>query len=196
VKLVVGLGNPGPRYRDTRHNVGFRVVEELAGRHRLALDESRFEGRYGVGAVAGADVALLLPQTFMNRSGDAVSLACEALPLSVPGDLIVVYDDLDLPLARLRLRLAGGAGGHRGMQHIIGELGSRDFPRVRFGIGRPEVGRDPVEYVLAPFSPAEASGLRAGVLRAVEALECALRDGIRTAMDRFNPAPVEPDPLE
>ena len=132
----------------------------------------------------------------MNRSGAAVVQALSGLGVEDAGDLLVVFDDLDLPLGRLRLRPSGGAGGHRGMQDIIARLGSRDFPRLRFGIGRPEAERDPVEYVLGSFSPAEEAAVGEGIERAVAALGCALREGVPVAMNRFNRLPDESDPVE
>jgi len=137
VKLVVGLGNPGPRYADTRHNAGVRVLERFARDEGIALDERRYASRFGSGRLAGAPglgVALLAPETFMNRSGDAVAAAIAELGLGdVAGNLLVVLDDVDLPFGRLRLRAAGGAGGHRGLADVIERLARQDFARLRFG---------------------------------------------------------------
>jgi PTH1 family peptidyl-tRNA hydrolase len=193
MKLIVGLGNPGPRYRASRHNIGFRVVEGFASRNAIALVESPFEGLFGRGAHAGVPVALLLPQTFMNASGRAVADVLAANPAIEPTrDLVVVYDDLDLPFARLRIRHAGGAGGHNGVANIIDAVGGRDFARIRFGIGRPPAGRDTIDYVLEEFSPAEDAILRESD-RAVEALETLVEHGVEVAMTGFNSAP-EPIP--
>jgi PTH1 family peptidyl-tRNA hydrolase len=194
VKLVVGLGNPGPEYAATRHNVGFCVVERLAARHAIALaPERRFQARFGRGVVRGVAVAVLEPWTYMNRSGQSVVAALDALPLEDPAqDLVVVYDDLDLPFARLRVRPAGGAGGHNGLGDVQERLGRSDFPRLRFGIGRPPEGEDPVDYVLAPFSAEESEALPAALDRAVDALESLLGEGVRLAMDRFNRSPASP----
>ena len=216
MKLVVGLGNPGPRYADSRHNVGFRVVEALARSQGLALDSERFLGRYAEGRLPPGDdeadgareaepLGLLEPQTWMNRSGESVALALQAWPELDPArDLVVVYDDLDLPMGRLRLRPRGGSGGHRGMESVIDSLGTRDFPRLRFGIGRPDeeaseprpdvdpstTGRGQVvDFVLDTFSPEEERVLASRIPVAAQAAVTLLRDGAVLAMDRFNRAP-------
>ncbi len=192
MKLVVGLGNPGPRYAATRHNAGFRVVERLARRHGIALDQARFRGHLGRGRARGVEIALIEPQTFMNRSGSSVLEALDGLGIDDPGAaLLVVYDDLDLPFGRLRVRPGGGAGGHRGLADIQERLGRDDFPRLRFGIGRPPPGEDPVAYVLAPFAPDEEEALGARLECAADAVETILVEGVTPAMDRFNPAPAE-----
>ena len=189
MKLVVGLGNPGPEYADTRHNAGQRIVERLAGRHGIALARKvRLEARLGAGSVRGVRVALLVPLGFMNASGRAVERALEALaPLDPSLDLLVVYDDLDLPFGRLRIRPGGGAGGHRGLADIQERLGRGDFARLRFGIGRPPPGGDPVDYVLASFDPDEAAALPERIDAAADALETMLGEGVATAMNQFNP---------
>ena len=188
MKLVVGLGNPGPEYADTRHNVGFRIVERLAERHGIALRrERRFHGLFGDGVVGSVATGLLEPQTFMNLSGRAVVAAVDALPLGdLASDLVVVYDDLDLPFGRLRVRPGGGAGGHNGLGDIQERLGRNDFARLRFGIGRPPPGEDPVEYVLAPFDAAQRAALDACLALAADAVEAMLAEGVATAMNRFN----------
>lgn len=192
MKLVVGLGNPGSRYAPTRHNAGFRVVERVARRQGILLDEDRFLGRFGCGAVAsegGAapDVGLLMPLTFMNRSGESVVAALEALPVGDPAsDLLVVLDDVDLPFGRLRIRGSGGAGGHRGLGDVIARLGHGDFPRLRFGIDRPPPGVDTVEHVLMPFSDSESDRLDGLIDAAAAAVESVLVDGVVPAMNRFN----------
>jgi PTH1 family peptidyl-tRNA hydrolase len=190
VKLVVGLGNPGPEYADTRHNVGFRIVERLAERHAIRLrPERRFQGRFGDGMVRGVAVGVLEPHTWMNLSGQAVVAAVDALPLGdLQSDLLVVYDDLDLPFGRLRLRPGGGAGGQKGLADIQERLGRGDFPRLRFGIGRPAPGEDPVDHVLAPFAAPEAAALDERLDAAADAIESVLVDGVALAMNRFNPA--------
>lgn len=192
MKLVVGLGNPGPEYADTRHNVGFRILERLAGRHAIRLrPERRFHGRFGDGVVRGVAVGLLEPHTWMNLSGRAVVAAVDALPLGdLASDLVVVLDDLDLPFGRLRVRPGGGAGGQKGLADIQQRLGRSDFPRLRFGIGRPAPGGDPVEHVLAPFAGPDAAALEERLDAAVDALESVLVDGVALAMNRFNAAPA------
>lgn len=188
MKLVVGLGNPGPEYAETRHNAGFRIVECLAARHGIALArERRFRGDFGQGLVRGVATGVLEPHTWMNRSGQAVVAAVDALPLGdLASDLVVVYDDLDLPFGRLRVRPGGRAGGHNGLADVQERLGRSDFPRLRFGIGRPPPGEDPVEYVLAPFTAEERAVLEARVALATDAVEAILADGVQSAMNRFN----------
>lgn len=189
---MVGLGNPGPEYEATRHNAGFRVVERLASRCGVALRrEKALHGRFGTGRIAGEPTGLLAPETWMNRSGRAIEAVLEAHPLDPATELIVVYDDLDLPFGRLRLRPSGGAGGHNGLGDIQERLGRSDFARLRFGIGRPPPGVDPVEYVLAPWSADEAAALGARLDAACDAIELALAEGVAHAMNRVNAAPPE-----
>lgn len=190
---MVGLGNPGPRYAGTRHNVGFRVANRFAAEHGIALDREDFGGHFGRGTLqtddTAIDVAVLLPLTFMNLSGDAIAEAVASLPVDEPGDLFVVFDDVDLPFGRLRIRKGGGAGGHRGLAHAIERLGRKDFPRLRFGVGRPEGGYETRDYVLEGFSRDEERRLPDLVGRAAEAVAVALAAGVEIAMNRFNPAP-------
>jgi len=188
MKLVVGLGNPGRRYAGTRHNVGFRVAERFAASHRIALDQKKFEGRFGRGRAAGVDVGLLLPETFMNLSGRSVVEALRLLPVGDPKDeLLVVFDDVDLPFGKLRLRPGGGAGGHKGLRDIIERLGRDDLPRLRFGVGRPpHPGQDTADWVLQDFSAAEQGELAARLDDAARAIECVLSEGIAAAMNRWN----------
>jgi PTH1 family peptidyl-tRNA hydrolase len=210
VKLVVGLGNPGPRYAGSRHNVGFRVVEALAHTQGLAIREVAFSGLFVEGVMPGLSAAdpggaperlgLLLPETFMNDSGASVGAAVAALSVAPANDLLLVYDDLDLPLGRLRVRPRGGAGGHRGVESVIDALDSSDFARLRFGIGRPapEVhsSRDElVDFVLEGFSAAEQDLMAERIPLAVEAALTTLREGPVAAMDRFNAA-SDPGPSD
>jgi PTH1 family peptidyl-tRNA hydrolase len=196
VKLVVGLGNPGGRYRATRHNAGFRIVERFAARRGIDLSERRFGGRFGLGPLPRAgggplDVGVLEPETYMNRSGAVVAEAVRALPLADPaGDLLIVLDDVDLRFGRLRVRGSGGAGGHRGLEDVIGTLGRSDFPRLRFGVGRPGIPMETAQWVLEPFSEEEAAQLDERIGAASDAIELALVEGIEAAMNRFNPDPA------
>jgi PTH1 family peptidyl-tRNA hydrolase len=192
---VVGLGNPGPRHARTRHNVGFRVAERFAAAHAIDMGREDFGGRFGTGEVAGAGgpvrVAVLEPQGFMNRSGDAVAQAVAALPVEdPPRDLLVVLDDVDLPFGRLRLRKQGGAGGHRGLADVIERLARDDFPRLRFGIGRPGAGVDTRDHVLREFTPDEERSLPALLARAADAVALALTRGLDEAMNLYNPDPA------
>ena len=191
MKLVVGLGNPGRRYEAQRHNIGFRVVEAFAERAGIVLDAGRFDARFGAGKLGEQDVGVLEPQGFMNASGDAVVRALAELPIEDPArDLLVVFDDADLPLGRLRLRERGSDGGHRGLRDVLERTASQ-LPRLRFGIGRPAVPEDTRDFVLAPFDADEEAVLAQAVPRAVDAIVCGFEEGLPTAMSRFNAAAPE-----
>jgi PTH1 family peptidyl-tRNA hydrolase len=185
VKLVVGLGNPGARYRETPHNVGFRVADELAGRWRVDNDW-RINGDSMMAKRGhGPDAVLLLkPQTYMNLSGPAVRETADYYRIE-PADVLVIVDDAALPLGRLRARRAGSAGGHNGLKSLIQYLGT-DFPRLRIGVGRGE--GDLAEYVTGTFSPQVKADVEAAVLRAADAAEMFLADGIERVMNAFNAA--------
>jgi PTH1 family peptidyl-tRNA hydrolase len=190
VKLVVGLGNPGPQYRDTPHNVGFRVADELAARWRVEsqwrLDWDSMWVRSGPGPSA---VLLLKPQTYMNLSGPAVQQAAAYFQIALP-DVLVVVDDVALPLGRLRARRGGSAGGHNGLRSLIQHLGT-DFPRLRIGVGRGESDADLANYVTGRFPPGVRAEVEAAVLRAADASEVFLADGIERVMNVFNAAGKE-----
>lgn len=184
-KLIVGLGNPGPTYVATRHNIGFRCVEELARRHGLSFGRGRQQAEVATGMIAGHALVLAKPQTYMNDSGLAVAPLVRFYEVEV-SDLIVVYDDLDVPFGSLRLRAGGSAGGQRGMRSVLTYLGRDDVPRLRVGIGRPP-GRMPAErYVLAPFTTEEREQAVAIVDAAADALAVWLTDGLTAAMNRYN----------
>lgn len=184
MKLVVGLGNPGSRYADTRHNIGFMLVDRLAQRHGAAISKKQCSGLVGFAESPGEKLCLAKPQTYMNLSGETVGCLMRYYKVPVAG-LLVVYDDRDLPLGRLRLRDGGGAGGHRGIESIIAVLGTQQFPRLRIGIGRPsEV--DAVDHVLGRFSPDERQTVTETLDRAADAVEVVLRDGLVRAMNEFN----------
>lgn len=187
--LVVGLGNPGKKYQQTRHNAGWHLLDELAVRHNFQFDQTRSKGLIARGVLAGVKVALVKPQTYMNLSGEAVGPIARFFKIP-PEQILVAFDDIDLPLAALRLRPKGGAGGHKGMRSIIQHLGTNEFPRIRLGIGRPS-GPMPVEaYVLQKFSADEWPAMRATYSRADDAAQAIIRQGINTAMNLFNvPAP-------
>jgi PTH1 family peptidyl-tRNA hydrolase len=192
--LIVGLGNPGAEYAAHRHNIGFRVVEALAQAHGLTFSRRRGSASLvAEGTICGAQVVLAKPQTFMNLSGKAVGRLSQSYQIP-PAQILVVYDDLDLPLGRLRLRPEGGAGGHKGMRSIIERLGTQAFPRLRLGIDRPPGKMDPADYVLEPFTEQELVLAREGIKAAVPAIECWLTAGIAVAMGRFNQPPgTDPD---
>ncbi|MBW2541898.1 MAG: aminoacyl-tRNA hydrolase [Deltaproteobacteria bacterium] len=212
MKIVVGLGNPGPRYAATRHNIGARIVDRFAFDRGISLTEHRFESRFGRGRISppvdgtpeaspersadqpDLDVGVLIPQTYMNHCGIAVAAALNELPVDdIRTDLLVVVDDLDLPFGRLRIRPRGGSAGHRGLEDIAERIYSSDFSRLRFGIGRPEADIDPVDWVLRSFSRAEEAALEERIPLAAEAVSSILIDGVVPSMNRYNPDPESGD---
>jgi PTH1 family peptidyl-tRNA hydrolase len=185
MKLIVGLGNPGRRYRATRHNVGWEVIDRLARRWRTVVTVEDGWSLVGRAAVEGRRVLLAKPQTYVNVSGVAVADLRRRHRIPVE-DLYVVVDDLDLPLGRIRMRARGTHGGHNGLRSVIEALGSEEFPRLRIGIGRPPEGVEPAEFVLTRVSDDERPVLDAALHRAVEALEVAVTEGPAAAMNRSN----------
>ena len=190
-RIIVGLGNPGPRYRDTRHNVGFGCVDLLAERWGIAINDRRRTTALGQGYRDGLPVALAKPRTFMNLSGESVAYLLARFG-GRPEDLVIVYDEMALPLGRIRLRGRGSDAGHNGIKDIIRTVRTIDFPRLRIGIGGPGMSGS-VDHVLGRFSDAEQPAARDAILRAAEAVECLLADGIDIAMNRYNTDP-RPEP--
>lgn len=184
-KLVVGLGNPGPTYAATRHNIGFRCLAELAARHGLRFGRSRFQAELATGSIAGQSTVLACPQTYMNESGRAVAELCRYYSIA-DDELLIVLDDLDLPFGQLRLRPTGSSGGHRGLESIIQHRRERRIPRLRIGIGRPPESLAVERYVLLPFLPAEQTQLPLILATAAAALECWLSEGLTATMTRYN----------
>lgn len=182
--IILGLGNPGPRYLLTRHNVGFRVVDKLSSRVKIPLYQARGHSFCGYGQVGGQQMVLAKPLTYMNNSGLAAVALCRAFGAK-PTRLLVVCDDLDLPPGSIRLRPRGGSGGHNGLKSVIDHLATEDFPRLRLGIGRPMAG-EAADYVLEAFSLAEADMMEEMLNLAVEAALCFAEAGIDTAMNSFN----------
>jgi len=187
-RVVVGLGNPGPDYAETRHNVGFMVVDRLAGRLAIELREVA-AARRGSGGPA-AEWVLIEPLLFMNRSGPPLKANLDELGLDASSCLIV-HDDLDLPLGRIKLKQGGGTGGHRGLQSIIDSLGTDEFGRLRIGIGRPAPGTEAVDHVLEGFSEVDRRALSGVLDRAEEAILLWAEHGITPAMNRVNAAPID-----
>jgi PTH1 family peptidyl-tRNA hydrolase len=185
VSLIVGLGNPGREYAQTRHNIGFQVITRLAEEHGLSFSRMQNEALVATGRIGAVRVVLAKPQTWMNESGKAVGPLVRFYKIEF-ARLLVVYDDLDRPAGTLRLRSEGGSGGHRGMNSIITRLGTQDFARLRVGIGRPPGRMDPAAYVLQPFGRDDEMLMDMARDRAVEAIECFLAEGIVAAMNRFN----------
>ncbi|MDR6227107.1 aminoacyl-tRNA hydrolase [Desmospora profundinema] len=185
MKVIVGLGNPGIRYALTRHNIGFWVVDRLSDRWGVPVNKEKWRGFVGEGHVRAEKVVLIKPETYMNRSGESVRPALEWLKCSVE-DLMVVYDDLDLPPGQIRLRMKGSSGGHRGVQSLIDHLGTNDFKRIKIGIGRPQ-GRIPVpDYVLSRFAREEEEAIMEAVQRSADAIEEWLGTSFPEVMNRYN----------
>jgi PTH1 family peptidyl-tRNA hydrolase len=191
VKLIVGLGNPGKSYARNRHNVGFFCVNHFARLHSIRLDRRQCRARVGAADVRGEKVVLAKPGTFVNLSGQSVACLVHKYHVAL-SDLLIIYDDLDLPLGKIRLRQSGSSGGHKGMNSIISTLGSEGFSRIRVGIGRPQGERqsagedDIVNYVLSDFSAEEEAIVRPAIARVAEAIDCFLNRGIEAAMNEFN----------
>jgi len=191
--LIAGLGNPGYVYARSRHNIGFMCVRHLARTQGIKFDKKQGYARICSGEIAGEKVVLARPQTYMNASGESVSRLVKRLRIS-PSDLIVIYDDLDLPPGKIRLRLGGGSGGHKGLDSIIAHLGSRDFYRVRVGIGRPDIAEGSagdredavIAYVLSEFTPEEKKIIQKVIPVVSQAILCLLTEGLDAAMNKFN----------
>ena len=192
-KFIVGLGNPGPKYAHHRHNVGFQCLDRLAQVYGLRFQRRQAKAILANGEISGVKVALVKPLTYVNLSGEAVGTLAYSygIPLA---DILVIHDDLDLPLGMIRLRAGGSSGGHKGVRSIIEHLGSQDFPRLRIGIGRPVDG-DVVSYVLSDFTPEEKTIMEDAYRRAVAAVECFLTQGIVAAMNRYNRRDLAPHDL-
>jgi len=188
MRLVVGLGNPGERYRRTRHNVGFMVVDALAARAGAARQMDRSEAQVASAVLGGEAVLLVKPLTFMNRSGAAVERLALDHELR-PEQLVVVVDDVALELGRLRVRERGSHGGHNGLRSLIESLASEEFPRVRVGIRKGEIAGELADYVLEPFPEEDVLVVQEVVSRAADAVECLIREGVGAAMNRFNGTP-------
>ncbi|MFQ3610645.1 MAG: aminoacyl-tRNA hydrolase [Fimbriimonadales bacterium] len=184
-RLIVGLGNPGEEYAGTRHNAGFWVVSLLARRHAIPLKTLRHHSKYGIGAIQGVPVLLALPMTYMNRSGDAVRALLKAYHLT-PQQMLVVYDDVALPLGTLRVRADGSAGGQKGMKSIIQALGTEAFPRLRIGVGPAPQGCDLADFVLSPFDESERPLARQMMELGADAAEAWLTQPIEQVMAQFN----------
>ena len=193
MRVIVGLGNPGPEYRKTRHNLGFWVVDLLAERWTTTLSRKAFLSLVGEAQWRGEKILLLEPQTYMNRSGEAVAKVRNFYHLDL-ADLVIIHDDLDLPSGQLRIkRGGGGAGGNRGVASIIETLGSKEFVRVKIGIGRPPGRRDPAHFVLQPFTPQEEAFILPAVDCAANAIEVILSEGVDKAMALFHTSEPKKD---
>ena len=182
--LIVGLGNPGPEYRGTRHNVGFDVIDLLADRHRIKLDKRKHRARFGVGLVGDTWAVLVKPLTYMNLSGQAVAPLAREYGIK-PERILVIADDLDLDVGRVRLKPKGSAGGHNGHKSLIQLLGTQDYPRLKIGIG--SVGREKtIDHVLNPFHPDERDTIRVAIARAADGVETTISQGLEAGLNSVN----------
>jgi PTH1 family peptidyl-tRNA hydrolase len=185
MKIIIGLGNPGRKYERTRHNAGFMAIDELARGLRFDLTQEKYHAVIGRGRIGDTEALLAKPQTFMNESGRSAG-AVLRYTYGSPADLIVLHDELDLPLGAVRVKAGGGHGGHNGLRSLIEHLGTPDFVRVRIGVGRPEPGRDAAVYVLSPFRADERGLAEESFARAAEAVRVIIADGLPKAMNAFN----------
>jgi PTH1 family peptidyl-tRNA hydrolase len=185
LKLVVGLGNPGRKYAGTRHNVGWQVLAELAKRHAASRPREKFHGEVAEAQIAGATVHLLCPMTFMNESGKSVAAAVEFYKIEL-SDLLVICDDINLPLAKLRFRNKGSAGGQKGLNDILKRLATDEAPRLRIGVGSPPPGWDAADYVLGKFTADDAAPIAEAVVKAADAVELWVQEGAAACMNQFN----------
>jgi PTH1 family peptidyl-tRNA hydrolase len=189
MKLIVGLGNPGRSYTHNRHNIGFICLNHLARTQGIKFDQKKSLARIGIGEVADSEVVLAKPQTYMNRSGQSVGRLVPRFNIDLD-DLLIIHDDLDLPLGKIRIRQGGGSGGHKGVNSIATELDRQDFIRIRVGIGRPDKAEasddDIIAFVLSDFTPEENRAIAPVIPRVSEAILCLLTDGLVAAMNRFN----------
>jgi PTH1 family peptidyl-tRNA hydrolase len=192
MKIIVGLGNPGNKYKNNRHNIGFRCIDYMAEKFSIPVNKRLCQSDTGRGLIADQEVLLVKPRTFVNLSGNAVACLMDKFHAD-PDELLVIHDDLDLPTGRLRLRMGGRSGGHRGIKSIINCIGSQDFYRIRIGISRPENTtsrlkdeEDIIDYVLGDFPSNEADLIQPALNGAAEAISCILAEGMTAAMNRFN----------
>ena len=185
MKLIVGLRNPGREYELTRHNIGFMAIDELAKRWNISLNEQKFKGVFGAGFVNGEKVILLKPLTYMNLSGESIRPLMDYYKIDVE-DFVVMYDDLDIPVGKLRLRMKGSAGGHNGVKSTISHLGTQEFQRIRMGIDRPKNGMKVVDYVLGRFTSEEIPDVNHSIEKAADACEEWLNKPFLQIMNTFN----------
>ena len=193
MNLIVGLGNPGQAYANNRHNIGFMCVNHFAKTQGVRLDKKQGQARIGTGEVAGGKVVVARPQTYMNQSGQSVSRLIKRFNIN-PDDLLVIHDDLDLPLGTIRIRRGGSSGGHKGINSLITDLDRQDFIRIRVGIGRPTIFENDTQnkedeiiaYVLSDFTPEEKQIINKVTPRVSEAIYCLLTDGLTAAMNKYN----------
>ena len=191
--IIVGLGNPGPRYEDTRHNVGFKVVDMLSEKHGIVVGYVKHHAFCGTGRIGGKQVVLAKPQTYMNNSGASVREIVSYYKADPENELIVISDDIDLSIGRIRVRASGSAGGHNGLKSVIQELGTSGFDRVKIGVGSKPEEWELADWVLSRFNPLDMDAVRFSLKRAVNAVECILEKGVDQAMNSFNRAVPIPE---
>ena len=183
--IIAGLGNPESKYDKTRHNIGFRLIDELAVRNGITFSDRKHNGLVGKGIISGEKVILLKPLTYMNLSGECVGPAADYYKVE-PENVIILFDDISLDVGRIRIRKKGSAGGHNGIKSIIAHLGSENFPRLKFGVGDKPKEMDLADYVLGRFSSQDEATVSEGIKRACEAVECMIGEGCDAAMNKYN----------
>ena len=183
--IIAGLGNPESKYDKTRHNIGFRLIDELAVRNGITFSDRKHNGLVGKGTISGEKVILLKPLTYMNLSGECVGPAADYYKVE-PENVIILFDDISLDVGRIRIRKKGSAGGHNGIKSIIAHLGSENFPRLKFGVGDKPKEMDLADYVLGRFSSQDEATVSEGIKRACEAVECMIGEGCDAAMNKYN----------
>mgnify|MGYP004631349407 FL=1 len=186
MKIIAGLGNPTKEYEGTRHNIGFSVIDKLADKYNISMNEKKHKAICGKGMIEGEKVILLKPQTYMNLSGESVVDAVNFYKVDSEEDVIIIYDDIDLDVGKLRIRAKGSAGGHNGMKNIIAHLGTQVFPRIRVGVGAKPKDWDLADYVLGRFPKEELPEIEAGRETACEAVKIIVSQGVEAAMNRIN----------
>ena len=192
MKLIVGLGNPGPEYDRTRHNMGFKVIDKLSAKYSIEVNHSKFKGMYGTGLINGEKIILFKPYTYMNLSGEAVEQIAAFYKVNLE-DLIVIYDDIDIAPGLIRIRKSGSAGSHNGMKSVTQMMGSTAFPRVRVGTGKPDNTDHLIEYVIGAIDEDEKPLLEEGIQKATDAVSMIIEENIDLAMNRFNIRPEKED---
>lgn len=185
MKYIIGLGNPGKKYKNTRHNVGFMVIDELLKRHQWKLNKVKFNGKYALEQLNGEKVILLQPQTYMNLSGESIKPLMKYYNIDLD-DVLVIYDDLDLPIGKVRLRQKGGHGGHNGVRSTIDHLGTKSFKRIRIGVGRPSNDMAIVDYVLSKFAKDQMEDVQTSIIHAADACEDWIDHPFDDLMNEYN----------
>lgn len=184
--VIVGLGNPKTEYKNTRHNIGFDVIDVLADKYNIVTEIRKHKAFCGKGFISSEKAVLAMPQTYMNLSGDSVREIVNYYKVDIEKELIIIYDDVDLDVGQLRIRKKGSAGGHNGMKSIIGQLGTENFTRIRMGVGAKPKGYDLADYVLGHFSKDEREIMDGSIIKATEAVKVIIEEGVDMAMNRYN----------